>query len=69
MYCTLIFLPRGTCLFMMIAYIFILFQSLGRMALLVDRPVREAIRDPVAIKLLVSGLLCYVHLRSVIFTS
>ena len=32
------------------AYIFILFQSLGWMALLVDRPVPEAIRDPVAIK-------------------
>ena len=33
------------------------------MALLVDRPVPEAIRNPVAIKLLVSGLfacMCYV---------
>ena len=30
---------------------------MGRMALLVDRPVPEAIRNPIAIKLLVSGLL------------
>ena len=30
---------------------------MGGMALMVDRPVFEAIRNPVAIKLLVSGLL------------
>ena len=48
---------RYSNIFIMNTYIFILFQSLGRMALLVDRPVPETIRNPVAIKLLVSGLL------------